>query len=333
MKDLLRKYIKGECPPEEKEQLLQDLRAKVPSVDLLHSLKKYWYELEDASRCNTKDDDVDFEPVLNRIHHSVNLLEEEEHQHRHTFIYRFLSRVRVGAAILVVMLASAGVWYAGSSGMFQKEQFFTVASVRGQSSSIALPDGSKAWLNGESSLIYSSRYGADNRTIELDGEGFFRVAKNSGSPFIVKVRDVEITAIGTSFNVDAYEEDYPIKVTLETGRIDIKRKGHEQDVELKPGMQARIDGENIDVSVVDTELYTSWHKGQIVFKNEKLKTITDQLEKLYDVEFIYKSDSLQNFRYRGTIRLDHSILKALDMLQISTGIEYDVAGNQVTLDK
>jgi len=329
MTELFHKYIKGTATPEEKEELLKDLNSSTPSGELLHSLKKYWYELE--NNCRNKEFDADFEAILHRIHHSVNRIEEEERQAHHTFLHRFTSQMRVAAIVIIVLLASAGVWYAGSTGMFQKEQFYTVSSVRGQSSSVSLPDGSKAWLNGKSSIRYSSRYGSGNRKLELEGEGFFQVAEDAENAFVVKIDDVEITALGTAFNVDGYDEDCPIKVTLDEGKVRIRRD--EEEMDLGPGMQARIHDDKMECDLVDTELYTSWHKGQIVFKDEKLKTITDQLEKLYDVEFVYRADTLRNFRYRGTIRLDHSILKALDMLQISTGIEYEIKNNRVTLDE
>jgi ferric-dicitrate binding protein FerR (iron transport regulator) len=118
-------------------------------------------------------------------------------------------------------------------------------------------------------------------------------------------------------------------VTLEEGSVRINSSDGEMN--MKPGMQALIFDGKITSRMVDTELYTSWHRGHIVFKNERLETITKQLEKMYDVNFHYKVDTLRSFRYRGTIRLDNSILKALDMLQISTGIKYEVDGNRVVL--
>ncbi|MFO8000171.1 MAG: DUF4974 domain-containing protein [Marinilabilia sp.] len=328
MRELFKKYTEGKCTAEEKNLVQEKLSDLAPTGELLCFLKKYWYEInEDDAK---ESGHVDFDSILNKIHHSVNFLEEEERKKQDTFIRRFYTWSRLAAAVLIIFFASAGVWYAGQTGLFQKEVFYTVSSDRGQSSNVTLPDGSQAWINGESSLRYSSKYGPDNRTIHLDGEGFFRVAEDKRSSFMVKVRDAEITATGTAFNVDAHDDDRPVKVTLEEGLVRINSSNEE--IDLKPGMQALVSGEKITSRMVDTELYTSWHRGHIVFKNERLETITKQLEKMYDVNFHYKCDTLKSFRYRGTIRLDNSILKALDMLRLSTGIKYNVDGNRVELD-
>jgi ferric-dicitrate binding protein FerR (iron transport regulator) len=272
---------------------------------------------------------VAFEPLLDKIHHSINILEARVQREKHSFSNRFFFFAKVAAAVFIIFLASAGVWYSGYKGLFQKEAFYTVTSVRGQSSCVNLADGSRLWLNGESSIVYSSRYGLDNRTLKLEGEGFFEVAKNKKLPFVVETDGVEVTALGTCFNVDAYNRDGSVLVTLETGKVRISEEG--KTVALNAGSQALVKDGKIRVKDVDTELYTSWRNGKIVFKNEMLTTITSQLEKMYEVQFVYKTDTLRNFRYRGTISLDNSIFKALEMLRVSTGIGYEVKDNKVVL--
>ncbi len=327
MNELFTKYIQGRCNPAEKAEILDKLGSSAPSGDLLYSLKKHWHETHGIE----VDETVDFDSVLNKIHHSVNLLEEEEKKSHYTLLHRFYSWSRIAAAVVVILMASVGVWYSGHTGMFQKEVFYTVSSVRGQSSNVELPDGSQVWLNGESSIVYSSRYGFRNRNIDLDGEGFFEVAKKSGSPFVVKAGKVEVTALGTRFNVDAYSDNKPLKVTLEEGRVKVSHC--DEDIEMEPGMQVIIAGDGMKLKKVDTQLFTSWHSGKLIFKDELLHSITHQLGKIYDVEFSFETDDLKNFRYRGSVSLDNSILKALEMLRFSTGIKYEIKGNEILLKK
>lgn len=327
MEQLFRKYIDGKCSPDEEKQVLAKLEAKAPTGELLQFLNKYWYELEGQQvKFN-----VDFDSVLDKIHHSINIKEAEEQRAKYTLLHRFYNWSRVAAAAIIILMASVGVWYSGYTGMFQKEVFYTVTSVRGQSSSIELPDGSLVWLNGGSSVVYSSKYGKKNRTIQLKGEGFFKVEKDKSSPFMVEAGSVKVTALGTSFNVEAYNPGKTVKVTLEEGRVNVAH--NDRDVEMEPGMQVVVTDSDLKMAKVDTRTFTSWHSGLLEFKDEKLSAITSQLAKIYDVEFVFETEDLQSFRYRGAVSLDNSILKALEMLRYSTGIKYEIKGNQIHLKK
>jgi ferric-dicitrate binding protein FerR (iron transport regulator) len=327
MEQLFRKYIEGECSPNEEKQVLAKLRAKASTGELHQFLSKYWYELE-GKQIETG---VDFDSVLDKIHHSINLNEAEEQKSKYTLLHRFYSWTRVAAVAIIILMASVGVWYSGYTGIFQKEFFYTVSSVHGQSSSIELPDGSRVWLNGGSSVVYSSKYGQKNRTIQLNGEGFFQVEKDKSAPFLVEAANVSVMALGTNFNVEAYETSEPVTITLEEGRVSVESA--DKKVEIEPGMQVVVRNSDMKVSHVDTRIFTSWHSGLLEFKDEKLSCITRQLAKIYDVEFVFETEDLKNFRYRGAVSLDKSILKALEMLRVSTGIKYEINRNQILLKK
>jgi ferric-dicitrate binding protein FerR (iron transport regulator) len=327
MNDLLEKYVKGTCTKEEFALVVEKLQSKNLSSEILHWMKQHWYDLETAPL--KIDPSVDFDALLNKIHHDVNLQEAAQRRGRSLKLRSLYVWFQVAAALIVIAISSLGIWYAGTSGLFQDETFYTVASVRGQSSKVTLADGSEVWLNGESTVVYSSKFGHGNRDIQLMGEGFFNVKKNGSLPFVVQVGEARITALGTSFNVDAYHGVENLVVTLESGKVLLE--SDLESTEIVPGQQAVLRKGKVSMNDVDTELYTSWRNGKIVFKNETLWTITSQLEKMYDVKFVFKADTLKDFRYRGTLRLDNSILKALEMLKISTGIVFEVEGNMVVL--
>lgn len=327
MEQLFRKYINGECTPNEEEQVLGKLGAKAPTGELYQFLSKYWIEIEGKQF----ESDMDFDSVLDKIHHSINLKEADDQKSKYTLLNRFYNWTRVAAASIIILMASVGVWYSGHTGMFQEEVFYTVSSVRGQSSSIELPDGSKVWLNGGSSMVYSSKYGQNSRTIQLKGEGFFKVEKDKGVPFLVEAGDVKVTALGTSFNVEAYGGSESVTVTLEEGKVNVENKV--ENVVMDPGMQVVVGDTDINVSRVDTRMFTSWHSGLLEFKDEKLTSITSQLAKIYDVDFVFETEDLKSYRYRGAVSLDKSILKALEMLRFSTGIKYEIKGNNILLKK
>lgn len=329
MDKLLKKFIEGTCSQDEFDQVVEMLRSgNIPS-EALRWMKQHWY----ATEKNVGDFNgaIDFESVLHKIHHGINLLESKQDRRRFLKVRRIYVWMQVAAAIAIIAISSFGIWYAGNKGLFKEESIYTVSSVRGQSSKVTMPDGSEIWLNGESSLVYGASFGITNRKLSLKGEGFFSVRKNSKVPFVVEVGSTKVTALGTGFNIDAYRGDDHVVVTLETGKILVEN--NDKKTEITPGQQVVIKNSGFEVFQVDSELYTSWRRGQVVFKDETLFAITTQLEKMYDIKFIYKTDTLKSFRYRGTIRLDNSVLKALEMLKLSTDIKYKVEGNQVVLEK
>ena len=81
-----------------------------------------------------------------------------------------------------------------------------------------LPDGTRVWINSCTTLEYAENYGHSNRSIYLDGEAYFEVAKNKDLPFVVKANGIDVKAIGTAFNVSAYMEDSQLTTTLFKGR-------------------------------------------------------------------------------------------------------------------
>lgn len=329
MDELLKKFVDGTCSQDEFERVVEMLRSENIPSEALRWMKQHWYALENS--VVIADESVNFEQVLHKIHHRINLDESKNDRGRFLKIRKIYLWMQAAAAVAIIALSSYGIWYADNKGIFRQESQFTVSSLRGQSSKVTMPDGSEVWLNGESSVVYNSNFGNRNRKLALKGEGFFSVKKNTDVPFVVEVGDFRVTALGTGFNVDAYQGADNVIVTLETGKVLIENR--DRRIELIPGQQAHISGNKVEVADVDFELYTSWRKGQVVFKDETLLTITNQLEKMYDVKFVYKSDTLKSFRYRGTIRLDYSVLKALEMLKLSTGIIYKVEGSEVILEK
>lgn len=132
--------------------------------------------------------------------------------------------------------------------------------------SVTLPDGTKVILNAMSELRYPVAFTKTERKVELKGEGYFEVAKDTGHPFKVKLNESEIEVLGTHFNVSSYE---PIaKTTLLEGSVKISN-GLKSAI-LIPGKQALVDNENISIAKGDTEKAVAWVKGDFYFNNDAL---------------------------------------------------------------
>ncbi|HEU4633185.1 MAG TPA: FecR family protein, partial [Flavisolibacter sp.] len=115
----------------------------------------------------------------------------------------------------------------------------TISTPRGGQYQVILPDGTNVWLNAASSLRFPTAFSGTERKVELDGEGYFEVAKNAKMPFIVQLAEASIQVLGTHFNVMAYNDEADIKTTLLEGSVKINAEaGTDQEKLLKPGEQA-----------------------------------------------------------------------------------------------
>ena len=185
------------------------------------------------------------------------------------------------------------VKYIGTS---DKVVYNDIVTQRGRQWKMTLPDGSEVWLNAESSLHFPVSFkGQKERIVQLTGEAYFKVAHNASQPFKVVVGNTVIEDIGTSFNVNAYQDEPNIVTTLVEGIVKV------DDIKLKPGQQASK-GEDGDIKlrVVNTDDYTAWITGQLSLENVSVKELMRQLSRWYDVDIQYKGD-VSDIRLGGLI--------------------------------
>ena len=91
-----------------------------------------------------------------------------------------------------VILLGAAVWFYSvateRAKLYSEVVFMHKFTAYGERSMIILPDSSKVWLNGGSSLIYPSSFVSAERNVCLTGEDFFEVKKDNGRPLTVETR-------------------------------------------------------------------------------------------------------------------------------------------------
>lgn len=190
----------------------------------------------------------------------------------------------------------------------------------GRSNTLTLSDGSKVILNAATSFRYAEDFKGGNRTVYLDGEAYFEVAKDEKHPFIIKLKQQDITVLGTSFNVEAYSDDPYCIVTLLSGSVFLNTYNENGETIsrtfLKPNQQAVTNNlfGSVSIQQVDPTLADSWTKGKYKFKDEALPDIIRRLEKYYDVQFHIECNSLKQMKFTGTFSLDQDIQEILHVL-------------------
>ncbi len=194
---------------------------------------------------------------------------------------------------------------------------------------VNLSDGTKVWLNSKSSLRYPVEFSGDKRTVTLEGEAYFEVAKNVHRPFTVKTKSGNVTVLGTHFNVSSYMEDQGFAVTLAEGKVkvsDITNASDQTAVILKPGQQARINHkkEGIAVAEVDPSVYTAWKDGKFYFENENLKSILTKMARWYNFNVKFENKSLEQIKFTGIVLKEEPLEHLLDIISKTSNIKYKI---------
>lgn len=191
----------------------------------------------------------------------------------------------------------------------------------GQRLRIELGDGTTAWLNSNTRLEFPGKFGEDDRTVTIDGEAYFEVAKDSVHPFIVNTPHGQIKVTGTTFNVDAYSNAANMTVNLIEGSVEIGA-GNKQ-YKIKPGQRIILEKGRSDYDGVHEE-DLEWVDGIVSFNQLPLKDILKRFEKYYGVHVSYLTKELPNSRFSGKFYIDEGIEQALKTLQRDMDFNYEV---------
>lgn len=195
---------------------------------------------------------------------------------------------------------------------------YQLATPRGGTYQITLPDGTKVWLNAESILTYPTHFDGDERIVTLSGEGYFAVARDERKTFKVIANGQQVDVLGTEFNISAYADAGDIRTTLVKGRVSVgSAEGHATGVRpvvLNPGQQAQNTGAGeIVVHDVNVTPYISWKDGIFYFDETKLVTAMNQLSRWYDVEISYQGQ-IPDTHFYGEISRNKTLKEVLDIL-------------------
>jgi len=209
----------------------------------------------------------------------------------------------------------------------EKIVFNTITIPRGGQYSLTLPDGSKVWLNAASSLRFPTRFSGDSREVELDGEGYFEVAKNKQMPFYVNTHDMKVKVLGTHFNVMAYRDEVFTKTTLLEGRVMLSSGS--ATAYLNPGEQGVWASNGFTVSKADIDQEMAWKNGYFIFNEENLQSVMRKISRWYDVDIAYSTHN-QNLTYTGSISRFKNIAEVLKVLSLTGTVNFNVEERRIT---
>ena len=200
---------------------------------------------------------------------------------------------------------------------------------RGGEFCLTLSDGTRVWLNSETSIQYPVVFGTKERRVFIQGEAYFEVAKDAKKPFTVQFMSSSVTVLGTSFNIRAYPEEKQSQTTLAEGSVRIYSPG--SSMLLKPGEQAEVSalsGEMVKQEV-EVKNFTSWKDGRFVFEQQPLEDIMRTLERWYDIRVIFKDEGAKRISLSGNMKRYGDFSQVMKMLQMTGDVRFELHGNDV----
>eukprot|EP01133_Synstelium_polycarpum_P004680 gene4680-5466_t len=310
---LAQKYLKGKASEEEKRLLNQ----------WYDTTNDGWVEYVNINTPETE------EEVRQRILNSIKqqMPVGETKKSFVSFKRLFVGSISTAAAVLLVFFG----WQ-----LFLKEKNNTPQLVQVPSSKIVeiiLPDSSKVWLNEGSVFKYPKKFHAQDRTVELiEGRAYFEIKHQAKQPFIVKTNTLNVTVLGTSFDVRAYKEG-TTKVSVVTGKVGITLKEDKKRPAIMLLPKQEVVLSKINHQLVKTPAreiaVNAWCRSQLVFEQEDLGNVFKVLEKKYNTKISVNNKKLLNERISITLSNQH-LDTVMQILSFTKHFKYQMANDSIT---
>jgi len=233
-----------------------------------------------------------------------------------------------GAAIIASAKGRLA-YNAGSAVTDAEVMYNTLTTPRGGQYQLTLPDGTKVWLNAASSIKYPIAFNGKDRTVTVTGETYFEVARRANQPFMVRSGETVVTALGTSFNINAYADEEINKTSLLEGSVKIT-KGNQMAM-LAPGQQAKMDTSDVIqvAKMSNPAAAIAWKNGYFAFEKADIQTVMRQLSRWYNIEVSYEGGKAPADNFWGDLKRDARLSDILAVLAKS-GISFTIKeGNKV----
>jgi hypothetical protein len=350
--ELIIKFFQNKCTSDEIDEIIKWFRYDADKNSAHLMLKQIWnnYSTEKDTFKN-----IQFENILDKLHHNINIKNSEKLQGEKDIIhlpvkrrYNFRTVLTRVAVILFIPLLSVLIYTLVFSKFNNNNSnniivdnnttsYIEIEAPVGSRTNVELADGTKVWLNHGSKLKYSAQFTGENRVVQLVGEAYFEVAHNPQKPFIVKTDKIQVTALGTEFNVMAYPGEQIVNTTLVSGKVLVEKRLNENETikicEMQPNQLVKFNLKKNTYSCVATATnkYTSWKDGILIFDNNPIDEVALRLSKWYNVEFVIENPKVRELVYNATF-VDETLFQVLELMKIATPITYKITNRKKMAD-
>ena len=306
-KELLLKYIAGDCSDQEKVDITEWLDFSAENMQEYLALRKLyditiWQTLPASSA-------------------------KAEGKKPHRLIY--MEVVKIAAILILGIFISRYFILRNSAENALAIQTLHVPA--GQRAEITLSEGTNVWLNAQTTIKFPSKFTGKVREIELDGEAFFDVTADKNHPFIVRTSRYDVKVLGTRFNLSAYSHSQVFETSLFEGLVEILKPGDAKGMLITPDEKAFLsNNELIKGTITNTEQFL-WKEGIISFNNESFNEMAKKLELYFDLKIEIHNLNILEYRCTGKFRTKDGVEHILKVLQLSNKFNYTINDKRNTI--
>lgn len=283
----------------------------------------------EAGKIITEIESIDVQEGFNKVSKRINQKDKIR------LIFAYTQRI---AAILFIPILLISIWslliklpQVENAQLAMQE----VSCPPGTRTNLELSDGTKMWLNSESSARFPVAFAGNTRNIEVVGEAYFEVVKDTKKPFIVSSENTHVEVLGTSFNVRTYKNDKNIEVVLKEGKVLFKSNfnNNRQRSVMQAGNRAIVEKETGKMTLmnVNVDNYLAWHENVLVFDDSPIDEFVRKLERWYGIDVTISDDNLKDYRFTTKFK-DEPLQHVLELIQLSSPVDIKYIPPQYSLD-
>lgn len=258
--------------------------------------------------------------------------EQQPGEHQSARLVNFRRWGQMAAAVLIAVISISLLFHFNNKK--QNTGWVSLSNPGGKLVSVKLPDSSAVWLNARSSIHYPKQFD-HSRDVFLEGEAFFEVMPDPAKAFIVHSGELQTTVLGTAFDIQAYDKDKAMRITLLRGKVKVNDSTGELLGTLQPSQQLmfRPLNKQVEINQVDTIQYVAWKNGDLYFESERFEEVIRDLERWYGVTIKVSDPSLLECRYTAHFENKLPLKDVLELLCHVNNLEYkyDPAGKWVNI--
>lgn len=300
---LIYKQLKGEINAKEKTLLKKWLRKGKSNQLLKEKIEKDWQ----LSRNYTANLDIDTKADFKLLRQRVS--EEKAKPAPRAKIRKMnANRQWFAWAAAIALMVLAGWWFFTIPN--EAEALKVAQTIDNEKIKISLADGTVVWLNENSKLSYPTQFELDKREVELEGEGFFEVARKETAPFTIQTPSAKVIVLGTSFNVNARKVEQGVTVMVESGVVQLQPNNSDEHLQLEAGEKGvfKMSDRSLKFAKANPNA-SAWKSGVLKYKDTPLQEVVLDLERHFDAKISIEKTIMQECLYTG--RFPNATLKGV----------------------
>ena len=323
--ELLIRFLTRTCTQEELSEVEKWISVDQTNADWLFEMERIW-SLKDVLNYS---DQKKIEAAYRRFVRATSI----ERQKQAVIRKMYGSWMKYAAAVAIVCLLAANFYQAFRDKPSEEVAVNTIEVPVGQRAAVTLSDGTRVWLYSGSVLNYPASFDQNNRTVRLDGEGYFEVTHNEKTPFVVQTEHQKITVLGTTFNVMDYSSDDFAVTTVVSGSVEVQPEKQEKAYVLKRNQQVFYDKTTSEVAVTNVKVDSTRSRVDKFyhFRDKSLLEIMQRLAQFYDVKIHIADEALKNEEYSGTFHTGQELDEILDIINIDQQFSYIIENETITI--